>query len=97
MRIATRNGEITLLLERGERHATRVAGQNHVHTIFNAAGRRIYTYVDVGASSSGPHVRIRMPWRVGWNGERIPLMELVESIVAYTLSGDWRRSVRAAS
>jgi hypothetical protein len=99
MRIESRNGQTALHLERGERHEIRVAGQNHVHFIFNAAGRKIYTFIDVGAAvaSSTPHVRIRIPWGIGWNGERIPLMKSVDNFIAYALSGDWRRGARLAS
>ena len=76
-----------------------VVGQNCVHTIFNAAGRKIYTYVDVGAAAAPfrPHVRIRRPWGSGWEGERLPFLELADSFVAYALSGDWRRGARVAA
>jgi len=42
MRIESSTGDTTTLyLERGERHEDCVVGQNCVHTIFNAAGRKI--------------------------------------------------------
>jgi hypothetical protein len=100
MRIESRSGDTTtLFLERGERHEDRVVGQNCVHAIFNAAGRKIYTYVDVGAAAAPfrPHVRIRRPWGSGWQGERLPFRVLADSLVAYALSGDWRRGARVAS
>jgi hypothetical protein len=81
MRIDSGSGDTTLYLERGERDENRVVGKNHVHAIFNAAGRRIYTYVDVdaAAASSRPHVQIRTAWGIG------------------AIPGDWRRGVRVAS
>jgi hypothetical protein len=99
MRIESGNGDTTLYLERGEHHEDRVVGENCVHAIFDAAGRRIYTYVDVGAAAAPfrPHVRIRRPWGSGWDGERLPFLELADSLVAYALSGAWRRGVRVAS
>lgn len=99
MRIESQNGETTLHLERGERHEDRVVGQNRVHTIFNAAGWKIYTYVDIGAAAPPfrPHVWIRRPWGSSWEGERLPFLELANDFVAYALSGAWRRGVRVAS
>jgi len=99
MRIESRNGDTTLYLEHGERHEYRVVGQNHVHAIFDAGGRKIYTYVDVGAAAarSRPRVRIRRPWGIGRDGERLPFLELADSFVAYALSGSWRRGIRVAS
>ena len=97
MRIESRHGATTLHLGHRERHEMRVAGQNHVHAIFDAASRRIYTYVDVGASASGPRVRIRMPRRIAGNGLRLPWPELVEVLAAHASSHHWRRGVRVAS
>ena len=63
------------------------------------AGRKIYTYVDVGVAAAPfrPHVWIRRPWGSSWEGERLPFRVLADSLVAYALSGDWRRGARVAS
>ena len=68
MRIASRDGDTTLYLERGEDHAERVVGRNRVHVIFNATGHKIYTYVDIEAAAAPfrSHVRIQWSWRFGW-------------------------------
>jgi hypothetical protein len=83
MRIESRDGDTTLYLERGERHEDRVVGQNCVHAIFNATGRKIYTYVDVGAAAAPFRPRVWIRGR--------------DSFVGYALSGDWRRGARVAS
>lgn len=69
MQIASYNGDTTLYLERGEQHAERVVGRNRVHVVFDAAGHKVYTYVDIEAAAPPfrSHVRIQWPWHFGWH------------------------------
>jgi hypothetical protein len=98
MRIESRKGEMTLSLDRGERYEESVAGQNRVHMILDAAGRTIYTYVDVGAAAAGsrPRVSVRRSRAVDRERRRLPLLDLGDRFVACAFPGAWRRGVRLA-